>query len=177
MKIRYYKISDLKPAEYNPRKLTKKQKTDLKLSLEKFGAVEPAVINIHPKRNHVIIGGHQRIAVAQELGWAEYPCYEVNLPLDNWNYDKPIKSDLHPTMKPIPLVANAILNSSQESDIILDSFLGSGTTLIAAEQLKRICYGMEIEPRYCDVIITRWCKYTGKSEIKLNGKEITWKTQ
>lgn len=91
-----------------------------------------------------------------------------------WMIDKPLKSDLHPTMKPVELVVNALLNSSQNEDIILDPFLGSGTTLIAAEKTNRICYGMEIDPHYCDIIITRWAKYTGINKVKKNGKKITW---
>ena len=79
-----------------------------------------------------------------------------------WEIPKPSKSELHPTMKPIELIQNAILNSSKEEDIILDLFLGSGSTLIAAEKTGRICYGMEIDPHYCDVIIKRWEDFTGR---------------
>lgn len=84
-----------------------------------------------------------------------------------WDIDKPRKCDLHPTMKPIKLVSNCILDGSQEGDIVLDVFGGSGTTLIAAEQLGRKCYMMELDPHYCDVIIARWEKLTGKKAIKL----------
>jgi site-specific DNA-methyltransferase (adenine-specific) len=84
-----------------------------------------------------------------------------------WEIPKPQKSDLHPTMKPIALIANALLNSSQEGDNILDVFGGSGSTLIASEQLKRKCYMMEIDPKYADVIIKRWEEYTGKKAEKL----------
>jgi len=75
-------ISELKFAEYNPRKLSRKQFEDLKKSLEGFGIVEPAVINVHPDRKDVIIGGHQRIKVAKELGHKEFPCYEISLPIE-----------------------------------------------------------------------------------------------
>ena len=92
-----------------------------------------------------------------------------------WEYDKPIKSDLHPTMKPIALIENALLNSSKKNEICIDSFLGSGSTLIACEKTNRICYGMEIDPHYCDVIVERYCKYIGKNTIIKNGKEIQWK--
>ena len=72
-----------------------------------------------------------------------------------WEFDRPMASPDHPTMKPIALVQQAIEHSSQQSEIILDPFLGSGTTLIAAHRLGRVCYGCEIEPRYADVILKR----------------------
>lgn len=85
-----------------------------------------------------------------------------------WNIDKPRKCDLHPTMKPVELVENALLNSSQKNDVILDLFGGSGTTLIACEQLGRKCCSMEFDAHYCDVIIARWEKLTGKQAEKIN---------
>ena len=84
-----------------------------------------------------------------------------------WEIPKPQKSDLHPTMKPIALIANALLNSSQEGDNILDVFGGSGSTLVACEQLNRKCYMMEMSPKYVDVIIKRWEEYTGKKAVKI----------
>jgi len=84
-----------------------------------------------------------------------------------WDIDKELKCDKHPTMKPIALIENALLNSSQRNDLILDLFLGSGSTLIACEKTNRICYGMEIDPHYCDVIIKRYEDYTGQKAVKL----------
>ena len=93
-----------------------------------------------------------------------------------WEIDKPRKSAEHPTMKPVELVANALLNNSDAGDYCLDIFLGSGTTLIACEQLNRTCYGMEISPKYCQVIIDRYAKYCADNnkpcEIKINGQEF-----
>ncbi|MFA6972901.1 MAG: DNA methyltransferase [Gallionella sp.] len=83
-----------------------------------------------------------------------------------WTIPKPSKSDLHPTMKPVELIENALANSSKKDDICLDLFLGSGSTLIACEKLNRICYGMELEPHYIDVIIARWQEFTGKVAVK-----------
>ena len=85
-----------------------------------------------------------------------------------WTYDKPRKCDLHPTMKPVALVANCMKDTTKEGDSVLDLFGGSGTTLIAAEQLGRKCYMMELDPHYCDVIIARWEKLTGKKATKIN---------
>ena len=79
-----------------------------------------------------------------------------------WNIAKPLKNDLHPTMKPIELIENAILNSSEKGMLVVDYFLGSGSTLIACEKTDRCCYGVEIDPHYCDVIIKRWEDFTGK---------------
>ncbi|NOX35318.1 MAG: site-specific DNA-methyltransferase [Deltaproteobacteria bacterium] len=78
-----------------------------------------------------------------------------------WHFAKPEKSKEHPTMKPVDLVKRGIRNSSALGDIIFDPFLGSGTTLIAAEGLNRVCFGLEFSPDYCDVIIRRWEEYTG----------------
>jgi len=76
-----------------------------------------------------------------------------------WEVDRPHDSKEHPTMKPVLLVQMGIKNSSKVGGIVLDPFLGSGTTLIAAEKLGRVCYGMEIDPRYCDVIKKRYENY------------------
>lgn len=75
---------------------------------------------------------------------------------------------VHPTQKPINLAVRAINNSSKKSDIVLDLFGGSGTTLIVCEQLNRKCYIMELDPRYCDVIIQRWERFTNERARKLN---------
>lgn len=84
-----------------------------------------------------------------------------------WKYDKPRKCDLHPTMKPVALVANCLMDGTEEGDIVLDVFGGSGTTMIACEQLGRKCRIMELDPHYCDVIIARWEKMTGKKAEKI----------
>ena len=83
--------------------------------------------------------------------------------------DKPAASKLHPTMKPVKLVARFILNSSQRGDTVADIFGGSGSTLIACEQLGRKCRMMELDPIYCDVILARWEAFTGKKAVKLDG--------
>jgi len=82
-------------------------------------------------------------------------------------YDRPSKSKLHPTMKPVGLIEYLIKNSSKQEDIILDPFLGSGTSLMACEKQGRICYGIELDPKYCDVIIKRWENFTGKKAERI----------
>ncbi len=79
-----------------------------------------------------------------------------------WEIDRPQKSPDHPTMKPVELVTRAIEHASLPGQIVADPFLGSGTTLIAAEQLNRTCYGLEIDQHYCDVIVKRWQDFTGQ---------------
>jgi len=81
------------------------------------------------------------------------------------DFDKPNKSELHPTMKPVGLVQRLIQNSSKQDWLVLDLFGGAGSTLIASVKAKRKCYMMELDPRFADVIIERWQKYTGKEAI------------
>lgn len=83
---------------------------------------------------------------------------------------KPQKNGEHPTMKPIPLIEKQIKNSSKKGDIVLDLFGGSGTTLIACEELGRVCYMSELDPKYCDVIIKRWEHYTGGKAVLLQNE-------
>lgn len=82
------------------------------------------------------------------------------------NEDKPSRSDEHPTMKPLKLMGRQIANSSKKGWLVLDLFGGSGSTMMACEQLGRRCYTMEIDPHYCDVIIDRWQRLTGKTAVK-----------
>lgn len=81
---------------------------------------------------------------------------------------------VHPTQKPVELVKRAMVNSSKEDDIVLDSFLGSGSTLITAEKCGRACYGTELDPRYVDVIVERYVQYADNRSIIKNGKTLTW---
>ena len=86
-------------------------------------------------------------------------------------FDKPQRNGEHPTMKPVALFEYQMLNNTKGGDIVLDSFGGSGTTIIAAEKNGRIGYAMELDPKYCDVIIKRWQDFTGKqATLESNGK-------
>ncbi len=86
-----------------------------------------------------------------------------------WELKKDSRNEYHPTQKPIELPSRAIENSSKLKDIIYDCFLGSGSTMVAAHQLNRKCYGMELDPKYCQVIVDRMLKLDPSIEIKLNG--------
>lgn len=85
-----------------------------------------------------------------------------------WEIPKPRQSKLHPTMKPVELVENALLNSSQEGETVADFFGGSGTTLIACEKTGRVCRMMEMDEHYCDVIRKRWAEF-------VHGEGCDWK--
>ena len=92
--------------------------------------------------------------------------------------DKPVANDLHPTMKPLKLLGKLMHNSSKADDTVLDLFLGSGSTLITAEQLNRTCYGVELDPRYADAIVQRYIEFKGDTKdifITRNGKKIEYK--
>ena len=84
------------------------------------------------------------------------------------NFDKPTRNDMHPTMKPIPLFDYQIKNNTKGGDVVLDLFGGSGTTIMACEQNGRRGYSMEYDPRYVDVIVDRWEKFTGAKAVLLN---------
>lgn len=81
--------------------------------------------------------------------------------------NKPTKNDIHPTMKPVKLMARLIRNSTRPKELVLDLFGGSGSTMIAAEQIDRRCFMMEFDPKYCDAILARWEKLTGEEAEKI----------
>jgi site-specific DNA-methyltransferase (adenine-specific) len=87
-----------------------------------------------------------------------------------WDVSRESKNEFHPTQKPIELPSRALNNSSKKGDCIMDLFLGSGSTMVAAHQLKRKCFGMELDPKYCQVIIDRMKKLDPTLVIKRNGK-------
>jgi DNA modification methylase len=86
---------------------------------------------------------------------------------DVWEVDRPGESQAHPTMKPLALVEKAINNSSSPGDVVLDLFLGSGSTLIAAERTGRVCFGMELDAHYGSVVLARWESFSGKEAVCL----------
>lgn len=88
-------------------------------------------------------------------------------------FDKPSRNGEHPTMKPVELFAYQMLNNTKGADLVLDSFGGSGTTMIAAEKHGRHARLMELDPKYCDVIVKRWQDFTGQKAV-LEGKDLTF---
>ena len=91
---------------------------------------------------------------------------------DVWFFNKPMRNDLHPTMKPVELVERAIRNSSKSRDIVLDLFGGSGSTLIACEKTNRSARLMELDPKYVDVIIRRWQEFSGEQAVRVGSLEL-----
>ena len=89
-----------------------------------------------------------------------------------WAENRPEASPQHPTMKPVSLCQRAIANSSATDDVVVEPFLGSGTTLIAAERTGRRCYAMEIDPHYCALVIARWEAFTGEKAEKVKERRI-----
>lgn len=116
----------------------------------------------------------------QDYQWKHEPClygwkdgsshnwYGDRKQTTTLEFNRPTRADLHPTMKPLDLWGYQVKNSSKKGDIVLDSFGGSGTTIITCEQLERRGYCMELDAHYCDVIIARWEKLTGKTAEKIN---------
>lgn len=137
-------------------------------ALDENGMEYKAVI-IWDKGNHTLSNSDYMSKYEPIVyGWTdEHKFYGGRSNFDIWDIPRTQKNELHPTMKPVALCERAILNSSEQNGIVLDMFLGSGSTLIAAEKTNRICYGMELDPKYVDVILKRWEDYTGKEAVKL----------
>jgi len=141
-------------------------------SLERTGLEVRALIT-WDKGNHTLSNSDYMSRCEHIFyGWVnEHKFYGGNNGMDVWNIERTKKNELHPTMKPIPLCEKAINDASIENNIVLDLFLGSGSTMVAAHQLKRKCYGMELDPKYCQVIIDRMIKLEPTIKIKRNGKD------
>lgn len=107
---------------------------------------------------------HEPILYGWKEGGGEHLWFGGRDKTTLWTVKRPTVSKEHPTMKPIELCAKGINNSSLKDGLVLDFFLGSGSTLIACEQTNRICYGMELDPKYVDVIRKRYAKFIGKEE-------------
>jgi DNA modification methylase len=109
---------------------------------------------------------HEPILYGWKEGKGKHNFYGDRTKTSIWNVKRDSTTQYkHPTQKPVELVKEAILNSSKEKDIIFDPFSGSGSTLIACEKLNRICYGIELDTKFVDVIIQRWQQFTGKEAI------------
>ena len=94
-----------------------------------------------------------------------------------WQFDRPFRNEYHPTIKPVPLISYPIKNSSKIGDLVLDSFGGSGSTLIACQETDRICYTMELDEKYCDVIVNRYIEKMGSDKdvfVLRNGEKIKY---
>jgi len=126
---------------------------------------------IWKKPNAIPIGDSHRPDIEYLLLFRKSAIW--NNGLKDVNYSRCLEfgreSGIHPTMKPIELIANEMKISSNENSLVFDFFLGSGSTMVASHQLKRKCYGMELDPKYCQVIIDRMSKLDPSLEVKING--------
>lgn len=124
-------------------------------------------------KNHVVLGRLNYLPQHELIAYGWYGTHKFHKSQDKsvLFYPKPNKSKLHPTMKPVGLLRNLILNSSRIGEYVYDPFGGSGSTLVACEQTKRKCLMIEIDPEYCQTIIDRYTKLTGNTaeRIHING--------
>lgn len=132
-------------------------------------------------RQCIIWNKNQIVMGRQDYQWKHEPClygwkdgaghewYSDRKQTTVLDFDKPQRNGEHPTMKPVPLISYLIENSSKKGDVVGDVFLGSGTTMVACEKLGRVCYGMELDPKYCQVIIDRMLNSYPDIEVKING--------
>jgi site-specific DNA-methyltransferase (adenine-specific) len=149
--------------------------------LETFNFILALKENKQQLRSVLIWNKNQLVMCRQDYQWKHEPClygwkdgaghkwYSDRKQTTVIDWERPKRSEEHPTMKPIGLFAYQMENSTQEGDIVLDSFGGSGTTMMAAEQLHRKARLMELDPHYCNVIIARWEKLTGQKAQKIEG--------
>jgi DNA modification methylase len=138
-------------------------------ALKKFGDLRQILVW---SKNNFVLGRsdyhyqHEPILYGWKEG-AKHTWYGGRTKNSVWNFDKPARSDMHPTMKPVELICEAIKNSTSEHDIVIDFFGGSGSTLIACEKTNRSCCTMELDERYASVILQRWEETTGQAGVKL----------
>jgi DNA modification methylase len=117
---------------------------------------------------------HEPILYGWKEGQGKHSFYGDRKNTSIWNVKRDnVAGYKHPTQKPVALSQKAVLNNSKEDDIIFDSFLGSGSTLIACEKTNRKCYGIELDPKYCDVIMKRWENFTGKKAKLIKDNHAT----
>jgi DNA modification methylase len=151
-------------------------------SSEVVNFVSSMVNSVWMYKQELIWNKNAMIMGRQDYQWKHEPClygWKAGA-AHHWNSDrtqttvmefnKPSRNGEHPTMKPVELISYQISNSSKQGNLVCDGFLGSGTTMVASHQLKRKCYGMELDPKYCQVIIDRMSKLDSSLDIKINGK-------
>ena len=149
--------------------MSDKELGHMQLTFEKLGGKWASFI-VWVKDRLVLSGKdyhsrHETILYGWKDGVSDRQRVEDRTETDVWEIKRPSNSELHPTMKPVELVERALTNSSKSKNIVLDLFGGSGTTMIACEKINRKAYIMELDPKYCDVIVKRWEDFTGKQAV------------
>lgn len=140
-----------------------------------YAGVKGTAPNFYGDRTHTTVLDFQA-SETQLLAWAKkQKLAETEGRTTIWTMKRaPTKEYVHPTQKPVELVIYALMNSSKVEDIVLDPFLGSGSAIIGCEKTNRSCYGIELDPKFVDVIVQRWVDFTGNRNIKKNGEAIVW---
>jgi len=133
-----------------------------------YAGIKGSPLNFYGDRTHTTVLDFQKTD-AQLATWAKKQKQaEKDGKTTIWTMKRePVQDYVHPTQKPVELITYALFNSSKVEDIVLDPFLGSGSTIIACQKTNRICYGIELDPLFVDVIIERWENYTGNKAVKL----------
>lgn len=203
MKMETRSLASLRPAEYNPRvqlQPADPEYQNIKRSIETFGYVDPIIINQdgtiiggHQRYNVMKDLGYteaQVVVVDLDKNNEKALNIALNKITDLITYinqiiaqykdqttvlfeKKPTKNDVHPTMKPVNLVGRLMRNSSKPGWNVLDLFGGSGSTLMAAEQIGRRAFLMELDEKFCDVIVHRWEEFTGKKAVRAGKLEVS----
>jgi len=143
-----------------------------------------AVVDCQQKVRQCLVWAKQTMVMGrQDYQWQHEPClygwkdgashgwYSDRKQTTVLNFDRPSRSEQHPTMKPVAMFAYLMGNSTAPQGVVYDPFLGSGTSVIAAEQLGRRCVGLELDPVYCDVIVKRWEEFTGRKAKRVSPRE------
>lgn len=193
LKIQYLPVTGVKPDPRNARTHSKKQIGQIASSITVFGFANPLLVD----EDGVLIAGHGRLAAAKRLTLEQVPVIELkglgDAPHFNavelgkngrnrtnvWDYasvnslrgSRREDLALHPTVKPVGLVSDAICDVTRHGELVLDTFLGSGTTLIAAERTGRRFAGCDIDPAYVDVALERWSSLTGQEPVRVLDRE------
>lgn len=126
------------------------------------------------REHHTVLNFHD--SEQKILNWAKLQKkLETEGKLTIWTMKRDrVNEYQHPTQKPVELITYALINSSKAEDLIIDPFLGSGSTLIACQKIERVCAGIELDPKFMDVIVQRWVDYTGNENVLKNGTAETW---
>ncbi|RRD39265.1 hypothetical protein EII29_07610 [Leptotrichia sp. OH3620_COT-345] len=148
----------------------------MKIEKININDISPIIID----ENNMILAGHGRYLALKKLGYENVQVIKHTDLTEKrigsvWTVSKDASINyVHPTQKPVKLSAIAIESTTKENEIVLDLFGGSGSTLLACEQLNRKAYLMELEPKWVQVIIERYLRFTGEEEVKINGKTVNW---
>jgi len=174
MKTEMMKLSALKPYAGNAKKHDETQIKNVMQSIKDFGIIQPLVVD----KDNTLIIGHCRLIACKRLKLKEAPVVRLeDLTEEQTNKLRLEPPKMHPTMKPIELIAYALNKSSKKNDVVLDCFGGSGSTLIACEQLNRKCYMAELDSKYVSVILQRYINFKGSDEdvfLLKDGKKIPY---